>query len=112
MKEEHFNNSIILQLGDQFNSLAPVLKDFHYFVCFYAINGKTILGNQRKHIIEDLDDDMCLQGSYKWIPYLLISLPAYWRLVQCLRRFRDTRSWLNLVNAGKYSSVIISNIMR
>ena len=32
-------------LADQFNSLAPALKDFHYFVCFYT-NNQTTLGNR------------------------------------------------------------------
>ena len=31
-------------MADQFNSLAPALKDFHYFVCFYS-NNQTTLGN-------------------------------------------------------------------
>ena len=35
---------MFVKVADQFNSLAPALKDFHYFVCFYA-NNQTTLGN-------------------------------------------------------------------
>ena len=35
---------LLTQVADQFNSLAPALKDLHYFVCFYS-NNQTTLGN-------------------------------------------------------------------
>jgi len=31
-------------------------------------------------------------------------LPYSWRFLQCLRRYRDTKDFWNLVNAGKYAS--------
>ena len=38
-----FNDTLILlKVADQFNSLAPALKDFHYFVCFYSSNQTTL----------------------------------------------------------------------
>ena len=115
----------IYKVADQFNSLAPALKDFHYFICFYT-NKHSTLGNGWDLAV---DADVCTE-SWRWLPYVLISIPAYWRWSQCLRRqrsyrketnqnqnylfrFRDTRAaWPHLVNAGKYSSGIITNLFR
>jgi len=37
-------------------------------------------------------------------------IPYGLRLLQCLRRYRDTKDWWNLVNAGKYTSSILVTI--
>ena len=40
-----------------------------------------------------------------WVRPLVISLPAWFRFAQCLRRYKDTReAFPHLVNAGKYST--------
>ena len=94
------------QLADQFNSLAPAIKDFHYFVCFYSSNQSTV---DNKWEV-GRDTDICTESS-RWLPYLLISIPAYWRWSQCLRRYRDTRDkFPHLVNAGKYSTSMMTNL--
>ena len=95
-------------VADQFNSIAPALKDLHYFVCFYT-NNETTLDNGWDVAV---DSGTCSE-SWRWLPYVLVSIPAYWRWSQCLRRYRDTRAaFPHLVNAGKYSSGIITNIIR
>ena len=59
-----------------------------------------------------LDTEVCNESS-RWLPYLLISIPAYWRWSQCLRRYRDTRDkFPHLVNAGKYSTSMLTNLAR
>ena len=56
------------------------------------------------------DTEICTETS-RWLPYLLISIPAYWRWSQCLRRYRDTRDkFPHLVNAGKYSTAMMTNL--
>jgi hypothetical protein len=37
-------------------------------------------------------------------------IPYGLRLLQCLRRYRDTKDWWNLVNAGKYMSSILVTV--
>merc|ERR550532_684312 len=69
-------------LADQFNSLAPALKDLHYFVCFYT-NNQTTLANRWDLAV---DTEVCNE-SWRWLPYVLVSIPAYWRLAQCFRRY-------------------------
>lgn len=39
-------------------------------------------------------------------PFIAI-LPAFWRFLQCLRRYYDTKDKTNLINAGKYSFTFI-----
>merc|ERR1740123_1917889 len=62
-------------VADQFNSLAPALKDFHYFVCFYSSNQSTL----RNGWDIAVDSEVCNE-SWRWLPYILVSIPAYWRL--------------------------------
>lgn len=48
--------------------------------------------------------DMC-NSYYYGIRAVIKCLPAWFRFVQCLRRYRDTkRAFPHLVNAGKYST--------
>ena len=37
---------------------------------------------------------------------IIVFLPFWFRLAQCFRRFKDTNDKKNLVNAGKYFSVM------
>lgn len=47
---------------------------------------------------------MCNSYSYG-VRAVIQCLPAWFRFVQCLRRYRDTkRAFPHLVNAGKYST--------
>ena len=80
----------------------------HYFVCFYT-NNQTTLANRWDLAV---DPSVCSEG-WRWLPHLLVTIPAYWRWSQCLRRYRDTRAkFPHLVNAGKYSSSMITNLAR
>jgi hypothetical protein len=46
--------------------------------------------------------------SKSWISPVVTMLPAWWRFLQCLRRFHDTKLWFpHLINAGKYFCSII-----
>lgn len=48
--------------------------------------------------------DVCNTYSYG-VRAVIQCLPAWFRFVQCLRRYRDTkRAFPHLVNAGKYST--------
>eukprot|EP01135_Chromosphaera_perkinsii_P007211 Nk52_evm19s745 gene=Nk52_evmTU19s745 len=79
-------------LGDQMNSLNITLLDWYFTGCYFVTG------------LDDSSDSMCLSGKYGIRPILTI-LPAMWRFLQCLRRYRDTGdAFPHLANAGKYST--------
>uniref|UniRef100_A0A3Q3XRK6 Xenotropic and polytropic retrovirus receptor 1a n=1 Tax=Mola mola TaxID=94237 RepID=A0A3Q3XRK6_MOLML len=85
-------------LADQLNSLVVVLMDLEYMICFYSFEL-----DWKKH---DglISKDVCNSYSYG-VRAVIQCLPAWFRFVQCLRRYRDTkRAFPHLVNAGKYST--------
>ncbi|XP_067086049.1 xenotropic and polytropic retrovirus receptor 1a isoform X1 [Osmerus mordax] len=89
-------------LADQLNSLVIVLMDLEYLVCFYVFELKW---NERDGLLPvHKSDYMCHSYSYG-LRAIIQCLPAWFRFVQCLRRYRDTkRAFPHLVNAGKYST--------
>lgn len=46
-----------------------------------------------------------------WYTPLIASLPPWWRLLQCLRRYRDSSELVHLANALKYTSSIVATII-
>lgn len=114
-------------LADQLNSLVVVLMDLEYMICFYSFeldwkkhdglissSGKgTWLEPSDATRSSPLDGtnlrssagrDVCNTYSYG-VRAVIQCLPAWFRFIQCLRRYRDTkRAFPHLVNAGKYST--------
>ncbi|XP_018609219.1 xenotropic and polytropic retrovirus receptor 1 homolog [Scleropages formosus] len=89
-------------LADQLNSLVVVLTDLQYLVCFYSF--KVSWNNQQGLLVDPTDDPICHSYLYG-VRAIIQCLPAWFRFVQCLRRYRDTkRAFPHLVNAGKYST--------
>uniref|UniRef100_A0A673X2T9 Xenotropic and polytropic retrovirus receptor 1a n=1 Tax=Salmo trutta TaxID=8032 RepID=A0A673X2T9_SALTR len=88
-------------LADQLNSLVIVLMDLEYLICFYSFELKW---SDRKGLLEPPPTVFPLSYSYG-LRAIIQCLPAWFRFVQCLRRYRDTkRAFPHLVNAGKYST--------
>ncbi|GAC98206.1 hypothetical protein PHSY_005795 [Pseudozyma hubeiensis SY62] len=85
-------------LGDELNSVAWSMSNFWYIGCEW------------RHDWEF--PDRCSPNSTYWTAVLL-SVPAWLRLGQCIRRWIDSdyRTHLHLVNAGKYSSAVLNNFM-
>lgn len=82
-------------LADQLNSLAVVLLDFEYMICYYAIE-VSWWGDDRPNV--------CTSHLYG-VRTIVGVLPAWFRFAQCLRRYRDTKLvFPHIVNAGKYST--------
>lgn len=82
-------------LADQLNSLATVLLDFEYLVCYYSFEvswwGESTSG-------------VC-NLNRNGVRAVISCLPAWFRFAQCLRRYRDTKYiFPHIVNAGKYST--------
>ncbi|GAM19906.1 hypothetical protein SAMD00019534_030810 [Acytostelium subglobosum LB1] len=79
-------------LGDQFTSLALVLSDFEYTLCYFV-------------------HDFWYQNNTCWSinPYIrpiLISIPPLIRALQSLRRYRDSKQRIHMLNFGKYCATI------
>ena len=54
----------------------------------------------------------CTNPQHNIARPLVAILPAWWRLAQCLRRYRDTKdAWPHLANAGKYSTSILVTLV-
>jgi xenotropic and polytropic retrovirus receptor 1 len=69
------------------------LLDLQFAICYFA----TSRGDSAPQC----------SSSANGIRPLLSVLPFLWRLLQCLRRYRDTKQRFQLVNAGKYTLSII-----
>uniref|UniRef100_A0A8C8RD99 Xenotropic and polytropic retrovirus receptor 1 n=1 Tax=Pelusios castaneus TaxID=367368 RepID=A0A8C8RD99_9SAUR len=88
-------------LADQLNSLAVILMDLEYMICFYSFELKW---NENSGLVPDTGGQICNSYSYG-VRAVVQCIPAWLRFIQCLRRYRDTkRAFPHLVNAGKYST--------
>uniref|UniRef100_A0A668UDF0 Xenotropic and polytropic retrovirus receptor 1a n=1 Tax=Oreochromis aureus TaxID=47969 RepID=A0A668UDF0_OREAU len=91
-------------LADQLNSLVVVLMDLEYMICFYSFE----LDWTKHNGLISKGKDVCNSYSYG-VRAVIKCLPAWFRFVQCLRRYRDTkRAFPHLVNAGKYSTTFFA----
>ncbi|SMN18342.1 similar to Saccharomyces cerevisiae YIL047C SYG1 Plasma membrane protein of unknown function [Maudiozyma saulgeensis] len=74
-------------LGDIVCSLTYSIADIAMFACIYSTNEQGLCGS-----------------SHSKSMGVLSSIPSYWRLLQCIRRFLDSGDWFpHLINAIKYS---------
>ncbi len=80
-------------LADQFTSMVLVLNDVAFGVCYCLADVWT-------------DENRCISAA-PTMRLCLAGLPGLWRLLQCLRRFRDTKDWVNVWNAFKYGSGLV-----
>uniref|UniRef100_A0A8C2PZ67 Xenotropic and polytropic retrovirus receptor 1 n=1 Tax=Cyprinus carpio TaxID=7962 RepID=A0A8C2PZ67_CYPCA len=89
-------------LADQLNSLVVVLMDLEYMICFYSMELNWFKSEGELLIKEG--GGICNSYSYG-VRAVIQCLPAWFRFVQCLRRYRDSkRAFPHLANAGKYST--------
>lgn len=100
--------------GDQMCSLTFTLENLYFFSCVYANYFPRISGGGGT--VSSPAYDPRIQEAWTTCPtsrnwgihYFIATLPYLTRLVQCVRRYRDTRFLGNLLNAGKYGSGMVS----
>ncbi|GMI52272.1 hypothetical protein TeGR_g4315, partial [Tetraparma gracilis] len=89
-------------VADVFTSMVKIWQDLAWTVCYFASGNfldrqTTFFSEQKEH----------WQASVAYVNVLIpliCLLPIWFRLMQCLRRYHDTRlRWPNLANAAKYS---------
>lgn len=83
-------------MADQLVSIAIVVHDIEFSTCFYSVD----VWRSTSH---------CLKIDV-WTFLAIAALPSLWRLLQCLRLYRDKRATLQLFNAGKYLSTILVSV--
>ncbi|KAG8991558.1 hypothetical protein FRB94_012433 [Tulasnella sp. JGI-2019a] len=78
-------------MGDQLCSMAFSLGHLYFLACPHATNW---------------DSPMARCNLAKnWIAGILLTLlPSFIRLIQCIKRYVDSKNYLHLVNCGKYTS--------
>jgi hypothetical protein len=87
-------------LTDELNSMVYALSSFQLFCCSYYYKF-TDLGTFPRATSHTADQQCNLGGS--WVTPFIAMLPAWWRFLQCWRRFRDTKLvFPHVVNGGKY----------
>ncbi|RAL62862.1 hypothetical protein DID88_004703 [Monilinia fructigena] len=80
-------------LGDMYCSLTYFMSNIELFFCLYATSWHS--------------PTKCNSTNSRLLGFFS-TLPAIWRLLQCLRRYRDTGNMFpHLVNGGKYAMTII-----
>ncbi|RKP25435.1 EXS family-domain-containing protein, partial [Syncephalis pseudoplumigaleata] len=80
-------------IADELCSLGYLFTMLQLTACTYATDW------------DDLDDHCDYQRS--WVTPAIAALPPFWRLMQCLRRYYDSKAaWPHLANAFKYSGTI------
>ncbi|GAB7347012.1 hypothetical protein MBLNU459_g3160t1 [Dothideomycetes sp. NU459] len=80
-------------LGDMYCSQTYALGNLELFFCLYA---------------QDWRDPPLCNSSHSRLLGFFAALPGIWRLLQCLRRYYDTRNvFPHLVNGGKYTATIM-----
>lgn len=80
-------------LADQLNSLVIVLLDVEYLICYCSVDWSRAP-----------DSQSCGSLTYLYIRPFLSILPAWFRFMQCLRDFYDSRDIQHVLNAIKYST--------
>ncbi|KAL7925552.1 EXS domain-containing protein [Trichoderma austrokoningii] len=83
-------------LGDMYCSLTYSMANVELFFCLYAHHWQK--------------PGQCNSTSSRLLGFFT-TLPAIWRFLQCIRRYRDTRNvFPHLVNCGKYAATILSYV--
>jgi len=98
-------------VGDTFTSFTRSLTDLIYSLCYLwqVIKEPMHLWiPHHKHRSLSSSAQYCHSIDSLWICSVILSLPYIFRLLQCLRRYRDDRTATqHLANAGKYGFSIV-----
>ncbi|KAG8902948.1 hypothetical protein FRB99_003916 [Tulasnella sp. 403] len=83
-------------MGDQLCSMVYTIGRLYFTACVYAVHWD--------------DPNTRCNLQYRWIPGIILSaIPSLIRLIQCVKRYSDSKNYIHLVNAGKYASSIVAS---
>jgi len=85
-------------------SLTKPLQDIPASICYIMSHHPQV-----KSSVEEFEksSDTCPHWEHEMILPLIAALPLWFRLLQCARRFRDTREGKHLCNLGKYAASLL-----
>ncbi|KAG0914400.1 hypothetical protein G6F33_004285 [Rhizopus arrhizus] len=84
-------------VADELNSLSYSIWTISYFFCAYSKHWSNL--------------QVSCNMTQFWISPILASLPPWWRLVQCVRRYKDSNEKVHLFNAAKYTTSITATLI-
>ncbi|KAG1051526.1 hypothetical protein G6F43_006264 [Rhizopus delemar] len=84
-------------VADELNSLSYSIWTISYFFCAYSKHWSNL--------------QVSCNMTQFWISPILASLPPWWRLVQCVRRYKDSNEKVHLYNAAKYTTSIAATLI-
>ncbi|KAG6379562.1 EXS family-domain-containing protein [Boletus reticuloceps] len=91
-------------LGDQCCSLVYSLSNLYFVGCFYTRFANYVSTYDPQ--VQEAWSTCSVTQNWTWY-YLLSMLPFMVRFMQSLRRYRDSKNFIHLINAGKYTIAII-----
>ncbi|KAI8879556.1 EXS-domain-containing protein [Backusella circina FSU 941] len=84
-------------IADELNSLAYTFWTSSYFFCSYAWHWDQLATH-------------CTIWRYLYTP-IIASLPPWWRLLQCVRRYIDSKESVHVYNGLKYTTSILATLI-
>lgn len=84
-------------IADELNSLAYSFWTSSYFFCSYGWHWDQLATH-------------CTVWKYSYTP-LIASLPPWWRLLQCVRRYIDSKELVHVYNGMKYTTSILVTLI-
>lgn len=108
-------------LTDILTSMVKVFVDIGYSFCYFGsglflertFDTESLISNSIFRYILEKDDPVsglsqtCWDSNWLYIAPILTILPYWWRLLQCARKYKETKNRLHLVNGGKYLTSIV-----
>lgn len=91
-------------VGDVMTSLAKPLEDIPSAICYLASHHPQQPQDVRAFI---KDGDVCPRWVHVGLMPFIAGLPFLFRLLQCARRYRDTKEIKHLLNLGKYLTSLL-----
>ena len=93
-------------LADQLTSLELAFFDFQYFFCFFISDSQFWSNGLRS--TASFKGAFCMGWTQYLLQGALLALPSLLRLVQCIRRYHDSKhDSVHMANAGKYLTTVI-----
>jgi len=92
-------------LGDVLTSVVKPINDFVYSACYVGLE----ITRSHVHALDAIDE--CKKVQTSGYTCIILSIPFFFRLVQCMRRYTDTWDYKHLLNVGKYFTSLLVSIV-
>ncbi|CAJ1420622.1 unnamed protein product [Effrenium voratum] len=97
----HFGDNMI---GDVLTSLARPLRDVPAAICYLSSHHPQTPDSIERFLKQS---NTCPTWEHMVLSPIIAGLPSFFRLLQCARRYYDTRQRRHLLNMGKYAASLL-----